>query len=118
MAKTENKVSPIRITDPETNETYVLEFSRESVKFAEQRGFKISELMDFPQTNFPSLFFYAFRMHHKNVARDKTDKIFDELGGLAPNEIARLVELYNQPNESLILSDESKRKNCRLTVEL
>ena len=45
MAKAEERVNPIRITDTETGETYVLEFSRESVKFAEQRGFKISELM-------------------------------------------------------------------------
>lgn len=57
MAKTDNKVSPIRITDPETNDTYVLEFSRESVRFAEQRGFKISELLDFPQSNIPAFFF-------------------------------------------------------------
>ena len=56
MAKTDNKVSPIRITDPETNDTYVLEFSRESVRFAEQRGFKISELLDFPQSNIPAFF--------------------------------------------------------------
>lgn len=54
----------------------------------------------------------------KNVARDKTDKFLDELGGLSSAEITRLVELYNQPNESLILAEESGRKNCRLTVEL
>ena len=102
----------------DTGEVYVLEFSRESVRFAEQRGFKISELLDFPQTNIPNLFFYAFRKNHKNVARDKTDKFLDELGGLSSAEITRLVELYNQPNESLILAEESGRKNCRLTVEL
>lgn len=34
MAKNETKVSPICITDPDTGETYVLEFSRESVRFA------------------------------------------------------------------------------------
>ena len=111
MAKNENKVLPMKITDPDTGEVYVLEFSRESVRFAEQRGFKISELLDFPQTNIPNLFFYAFRKNHKNVARD-------ELGGLSSAEITRLVELYNQPNESLILAEESGRKNCRLTVEL
>ena len=52
------------------------------------------------------------------MAREKTDKMLDELGGLAPAELARLVELYNQPNESLILTEESGRKNCNLTVEL
>lgn len=114
----ENRVKPIRINDPETKETYVLEFSRDSVRFAEMRGFKISELTDFPQINIPAFFFYAFRKNHKNVAREKTDRILEELGGLTPAEIGRLVELYNQPNESLIITEEEGRKNSRLTVEL
>ena len=42
MAKPENKVNPMTITDNETGEKYILDFTRESVKFAEQRGFKIS----------------------------------------------------------------------------
>ena len=118
MSKSERKVNPMRITDPDTNDVYVLEFSRESVRFAEQRGFKISELTDFPQTNIPALWFFAFRKNHKEVARDKTDKLLEELGGLTSREIGRLAELYNQTNESLIISEENGRKNCRLTVEL
>lgn len=118
MAKNENKVNPIRITDPDTSEVFVLEFSRESVRFAEQRGFKITELTDFPQTNIPAFFFYAFRMHHKNVARAKTDSMLEELGGLTTAMLERLVQLYNVPNESLIVTEEGGAKNARLTVEL
>lgn len=118
MAKNENKVNPIRITDPDTSEVFVLEFSRESVRFAEQRGFKITELTDFPQTNIPAFFFYAFRMHHKNVARAKTDAMLEELGGLTTAMLERLVQLYNVPNESLIATEEAGAKNARLTVEL
>lgn len=118
MAKNENKVNPIRITDPDTSEVFVLEFSRESVRFAEQRGFKITELTDFPQTNIPAFFFYAFRMHHKNVARAKTDAMLEELGGLTTAMLERLVQLYNVPNESLIATEEGGAKNARLTVEL
>lgn len=118
MAKNENKVSPMRITDPDTNETYVLEFHRESVKFAEQRGFKISELLDFPQTNIPAFFFYAFRKNHKGMSRSQTDAILDELGGLTPAAIERLVQLYNVPNDSLIITEDGGPKNSRLTVEL
>ena len=118
MAKAEERVNPMRITDTETGETYVLEFSRESVKFAEQRGFKISELTDYPQTNIPALFFYAFRKNHKKVARNQTDKLLEDMGGLTTEEITRLAELYNQPNESLILMEGAERKNARLTVEL
>lgn len=118
MATKEKKVAPITLADPDSGEKYVLEFSRESVRFAEQRGFKIGELTDFPQTNIPALFFYAFRKNHKFVQRDKTDKMLDDLGGLTPVEIGRLAELYNQPNEALINQEEGGRKNSRLTLEL
>lgn len=118
MAKKDvERVNPIRITDPDTNDVYTLEFSRESVKFAEARGFKIGELLDYPQTNIPALFFYAFRMHHQNVARANTDKLLDSLGGLTENELFRLVSLYQAPNEALISGDD-KRKNSRLMVEM
>lgn len=117
MANIEH-LNPMRITDPQSGETYTLEFDRESVRFAEQRKFNISELTDFPQTNIPALFFYAFRKNHKNVARDKTDAMLVELGGLTPDEIERLVMLYNRPNEALIQMEAKGRKNSRLTVEL
>lgn len=118
MARNENKLNPMRITDPDDGETYVLEFSRESVKFAEKRGFKITELTDFPQTNIPDFFFYSFRKNHKNIARDKTDKLLDKLCGLTPQELERLIQLYNQTTESLIIMDGEERKNCKVTVEL
>lgn len=113
-----SSLKPLKITDPETNETYILEFSKESVKFAEDRRFNISELFDFPQTNIPALWFFAFRKNHKNIARNQTDKMLEELGGLRKEEIERLIQLYNQPAESLIILDEGSRKNARLTVEL
>ena len=118
MGKTENKVSPIRITDADSGEVYVLEFSRESVRFAESRGLKISELTDFPQTNIPLLWFCAFRKNHREVARNQTDKLLESLGGLKVTEIERLIQLYNQPTESLIISEGNDRKNDRLTVEM
>lgn len=96
----------------------MLEFSRESVRFAEQRGFKITELTDFPQTNIPALFYYAFRKNHKNISRGQADDMLEEMGGLTTELIERLVQLYNVPNESLILTDESGRKNGKWTVEL
>lgn len=117
MAGTENRVNPIRIT-AESGETYTLEFSRESVKFAENRGFDISELLKFPHNNIPSLWYYAFRKNHKHMARSQTDELLEKLGGLTSEEIERLVQLYNQPTESLILSDSGERKNAKMTVEL
>lgn len=114
------KVEPIRLTDTETGETYVLEFSRESVKWAESRKFAIGELTDYVNTNVPDLFYYAFRKNHKNIARDKTDKIlFEDLKGLSPKEIERLIQLYSQPMNALIRAeDDGERKNSKITVEL
>lgn len=117
MAKNENKVNPIKITS-ENGDVYTLEFSRESVRFAEQRGFKITELTDFPQTNIPALFFYAFRKNHRAVSRGQADAMLEEMGGLSPEVIERLVQLYNIPNESLIAVDGQERKNSKLTVEM
>ena len=117
MAKNDNRLKPMKITT-ENGETYTLEFSRESVRFAESRGFDINELTKFPQTNIPALFFFAFRKNHRDIARNQADSMLEELGGLTPEEIERLSRLYNEPTESLILTEEGGRKNAKMTVEL
>ena len=113
-------VKPIIIKGTSDGNEYTLEFNRESVKFAESKGFIIEDVARFPMTKVPELFFYAFRMHHKNVARDKTDKIlFEELGGIPNGMIERLGELYAQPFEALKVLDEGEeRKNPTVTVEM
>lgn len=111
-------VKPIIIKSD--TEEFTLEFNRESIKFAEMRGFKIDEVSSFPMTKVPELFFYAFRMHHKNISREKTDKLlFEELGGIPEGLIERLGELYAQPFEALnIVEEGEERKNSKWTVEL
>ena len=114
------KVKPIRLIDNETGESYVLEFNRDTVKWAEQRGFVPEQVTQFPMTVGADFFFYAFRMHHKNIARDKTDKIlFDVLGGINETTgkiFARLMELYVGTYSSF--SDEEAEQNPRMAVEL
>lgn len=117
MTKNNTQYKPLTITT-KAGDTYTLDFSRESVRFAESRGFDISELTKYPQTNIPSLWFYAFRKNHKNVARSQTDALLEELGGLTTAELERLVQLYNQPVESLIILEEGGRKNSTITVEM
>lgn len=112
-----NAVKPMRVTT-EKGEVYTLEFDRDSVKFAEGRGFDISEIGKFPQTNIPSLWFYSFRKNHKNMARSQTDALLAEMGGLAQEEIERLIQLYSLPTESLIITEAGGRKNSKVTVEL
>ena len=98
---------------------YTLEFNRESVKFAELHGFKVDDIANYPMIKIPELFFYAFRMHHKNIAREKTDKILEELGGLPEGFLERLAELYTAPYEFLtVVAEGEERKNSKWTVEL
>lgn len=114
MAK---KIEPIKLTDTETGERYVLEFTRDSVRYAESRGFDIEDLPKYPMTKIPELFYYAFRAHHKFVSREKTDKIlFEDMGGVPEGMVERLGELYSVPFESLLPSEE-EGKNVKMTVE-
>lgn len=121
MAKKEvnERVKPIILHDSESGIDYTLEFNRESIKFAESKGFRPEDVPNFPMTKVPEFFYYAFRMHHKNVSREKTDKFIDELGGIAgfPNGfLERLFMLYQEPFEAT--KTEEARKNSTLTVEL
>lgn len=113
------RVQPIKITDKESDVTYTLDFCRDSVRFAEARGFKTDDVSDYPVTKIPEFWFYAFRMHHKNVAKNQTDALLDKMGGMTPQIAARLIELYNQAATSNnIQDDEDLAKNAKVTVEL
>ena len=114
------EVKPIRLIDNETGETYVLEFNRETVKWAEDRGFDPDMVAKFPMTVGSDFFYYAFRMHHRNIAKDKTDKIlFDVLGGIngvTGKIFSRLLELYYKTYSTF--SDEEAEANPRMAVEM
>ncbi|MBQ0097911.1 MAG: DUF5055 domain-containing protein [Oscillospiraceae bacterium] len=116
-----NAVKPIVITDNETGEVYTLEFSRESVKFAEERGFKWENVTDYPLTYIPLLFWYAMRMHHKKLAKANTDKLLEKIGGMSVAMITRLRELWNVTYEGTLIDDEEieeNAKNSNMTIEL
>ena len=120
----EDKVNPIRITDNtgvihNPGDVYELDFSRESIVFAENRGFKVEEVAVYPATRISELFYYAFRKNHRKVSRDKTDKFKDEWGGIPEKVLKRLVELYNQAAmANNIQVDEDAEKNETATVEM
>ena len=116
MAKATDRPNPMRITDPDSGEVYTLDFDRAAVKSAEQRGFNIQSIVEHPETGVSDLFFYAFRKNPKNIARDKTDKLLDDLEGLLPAEAARLQALYGAWIS--FLNIEGARKNSRMNVEL
>lgn len=114
----EEKVNPVILIDNETGEEYTLEFDKDAVLFAEARGFDPDTVGTYPMTKIPELFFYAFRMHHKNVAREKTDKLLEGIGGIknvSDEFLARLIHLYNLPVAGLFGKE---TENPRVTVKL
>lgn len=111
------RVKPIILHDEEYGKDYTLEFSRESVMFAEQRGFSLDDLGRYPMAKMPELFFYSFRMHHPNISKSQTDKIlFEKLGGMPEGMAERLGELYAVPYEAL--NNTCEAKNVSMTVEM
>lgn len=121
MAKNiENEiVKPLIFKDEETGERWTLEFNRDTVRYAENRGFVLDDVSKYPMTKIPEFVWYAFRMHHKNVSRERVDRIIEEgFGGISnipDGVLERLGQLYAAPFSSLIDEEENPHK---VTVEL
>lgn len=113
-------IKSVRLTDKDSGAVYELDFCRESVVFAERNEFTLEKAIEYPVTGMRDLFYYAFRMHHRNVARDKTDKMIEKWGGGIPESLfKRLIQLYSQAQSSnVLLSDEEAKKNASLTLEM
>ena len=101
-----SEVKPIKITDTNTGEEYILEFDKESVRFAEQRGFDIEDVAKFPISKTEELFWYAFRKHHKRVDMLKARKLLEGIGTLPEDFMERLINLYAVPYEAFTESEE------------
>lgn len=119
MAEVE-RIDPVRITDNETGKVYELDFSRDSVRFVENQGYKIEETFEFPNVNIPKLFYYALRKNHRNVSLQQADALREKMGGLTDKVALRLIDLYKQATvaNNVIQDDEDLAKNSRVTVEL
>lgn len=109
------RVKPIVIRDTETNEQYTLEYDRDSVRFAENRGFVLEDLDKYRMTKTVEFFWYAFRMHHKRVSLADAENILKKIGGMTEPVAKRLVELWMQTYDSLGTEEE---RNPNVTVEL
>lgn len=116
----QDHAQPARLTDDQTGQVYELDFSRESVVFAERNKFNLEDAIEYPVTGMSDLFYYSFRKNHRNVSREKTDKMIARWGGGVPEKLVkRLIQLYQQAQASnAIQVDEDAEKNSGLTLEL
>lgn len=120
MAEMNAKVRPIVIKDTHTGEAkYTLEFSRKTVATAERRGFVLDQIGSRPLTGCQDLFYFAFIKNHKNISKETTDKVFDEVGGIeADGLIERLVALYNDAIRSTNVDADGEVKNAKYALDL
>ena len=120
MATKNEKVKPIIIKDAKTGDPkYTLEFNRKTVATAERRGFVLDQLGERPLTGCQDLFYFAFIKNHKNISKETTDELFDELGGIeADGLMERLIALYNDAIRSTNVGADGEVKNARYALEL
>ena len=113
-----DRVKPITIRDNEKGIEYTLQFNRESVLFTNNQGFRASDMTDHLEGMLPILFYGAFRMHHKDIARNRTNALLDEIAPVSQDFVVRLLELYAEPRNALVNDEPTERKNSNLTVEM
>lgn len=89
---------------------YTLEFSRNSVRQLERKGFVIDDIATRPMTVLPDLFAGAFVKNHPTLKREKIDKIYAQMSDKT-SLLEALVELYNEPIEALL--DEPEEGNVK-----
>lgn len=119
--KTNERVEPITIKN-KNGDVYVLDYDRASCAAVNRAGFIANEIENNPEEMLPLLFFGAFKMHHRKLSKADTDKILEELGGGIPTKVLeRLIALYVQVREGLIIDDEEfedNAKNTGWTIEI
>jgi len=86
---------------------YVLEYTRNSVREMEERGFRAGDLKNKPMSGWLELFGGAFICHHKRVNRNLIEEIFYHTSNrdalmdeLADMYIATVDTLFDEPAEN------------------
>ena len=111
-------LKPIVLTDTNTGEKYTLEFTKESVYYAQKfKDFNIDDIAIKPMVAIPALFEYAFRAHHPNLPKQKIDSLFEQMHGMPSGMLERLMTLYYATYSYLTKTDEDDEKNAKVTVE-
>ena len=80
---------------------YTLEFTRNTIRTMEQRGFVADDIDKKPMTMLPDLFAGAFLAHHRNTDRRVIDKIF-ELQSDKMGLLDDLAEMFAEPFNTLL----------------
>lgn len=80
---------------------YCLEYTRQTVKKMEDRGFVAARILEAPMSVLPELFAGAFMANHKYTDRKVIDAIFDKLQD-KKQLVETLSQMYNEPLDALM----------------
>lgn len=96
---------------------YTLEYTKNSVRQMERRGFVLEELTSKPINNFLDLFAGAFLSKHPQVKREKIEEIYESLHG-RQKLINALVDMYTETIEYLIDECDEGNENWTPNFEI
>ena len=117
--ETIKELKPIILRDEETGRVYTLRFTRATVRKLEQQGFDVNDIDKHPMTRIPEIFYGAFLAEHPYIKRSETDDIlFNRLGGMSDAMLERLGELYAEPFNTLIATEDDSKNPRTMAVEL
>lgn len=80
---------------------YCLEYTRQTVKRMEDRGFVAARIIEAPMTILPELFAGSFQANHKYTDRKVIDAIYDRMQD-KKQLVETLTQMYNEPIEALM----------------
>lgn len=110
----------IKFTDPKTDTEYTLEYDRDSVRFAEELGVNIIELIRGkvkPATLWTQLFFSALHKNHPTITQDESDDIWTRVTNKA-DVASVLQDMIAEPYELMLSEDEDADPKNAVTIKL
>jgi hypothetical protein len=102
-------MSKIKLTHKD--KYYILEFSRNTARSIEERGFNLESVATQPNKMIPLLIQGAFMKNHPTVKAVKVEEIFLAQKGRA-GLVNALAEMYAETVSSLIGEEEDDEKNA------
>lgn len=98
------------ITFEYKDKEYTLEYTANSIKTMERRGFVADDMDKKPMTILPELFAGAFLANHSSVKREKIDEIFIWMNDKT-TLVKALIEMYNDVLAAFLVGDDEGNAN-------
>lgn len=105
----------ITLTDAKTKESYVIEYDRDSILYAESIGFDATKAQGAIATDMVTLFRAGFHKNHPLVGKDVVYEMWDRISD-KQGLFSILMQMFQEPYEAL-LSEPAKDSKGNVTWE-